>query len=426
MNDLRTGNDRLCSNESSFGGKIINDLDYESSIDRMHRVMDYYSMSQLLQPEHEYFENKKACIIGFNCYKQLEHNNYLLFSKLGGLKGDKLPRDNPYRKSQLAKTNTSRRIKMLIAVVDRFHLNEFSLAFMTLTMPKELSVWLSYQKNGKDMAWRMFAKFWDWYDGNFGSGLAASVNLHTWKSEMPLEPHYHFHCLIPNYKWVLTEKKDDNDDSACEFIKQEWHKQKSGRLVPVSEDDLRQIKLVWWKIVAKICIRNNVSWWGLGNSENAQKLDIHFAFANWWDIGRIKLMHWFNYQGRFPLEDYAKYSNKHTDCPNPPDWLTNYENRTRIFGWWKQMKKMVIIEKDEKIKINPITGNQMLYYGLKPIYNLMEDGNIGFLEVIRGNPVFHRLRGNELAWLLSVQRDLHPAVELDRIYNTQPDEMGGD
>lgn len=423
MNPVGQADSRLCSNESPSDVEIIKELNYDDSIDRLDRIMDFYSMSQLLQPKHEYFEDKKACITGFESYKQPEHKKFLVFSKLGGLNGERMPRGNPYRRQQLAKSHTARRIKMIKKFIESYCLAGFRFAFLTLTMPKELSVWLSYQENGKDIAWRMFSKFWDWYDGHFGSGLGAAVNLHTWRSEIPFEPHFHFHALIPNYKKRLVDIEDDNGEKAYEFERLEWHRQRGGRLVPVSKEDLIEMKLAWWLIIAKVCQTHNVGWYGLESSEYSQKLDIHFAYACWWDIGKVKLMHWFNYQGRCPLEDYAKYSNKHLDCPNPPEWLVNYDNHSRAFGWWKGMNKLVEIEKEDKIKINPVTGGRMEYYGMRSIYELMEEGNIGFLEVIRGKPIFHRLSYKEMTWLISVQRDLHPGIKRAMLYDTQVGDM---
>lgn len=420
MGTVSRAGERLCSTESSFDDKIIKGLDYADSIDRLNRIMDFYSMSQLLQPKHKYFADKGACIREFTGYKEPENEKKLLCATICGMPGERMNRKNPYRKHQLSKTNTGRKIKMLKSLVEHYKLSGFRFAFQTLTMPKELSYWLSYQKHGKDIAWRMYHKFWEWYDVYFGGGMAAHVNLHTWRSEVPLEPHYHFHSLIPNYQKKMVSVQDDKGDNGYEFVVQDWHRQRGGRYVPVSETDLREIKLAWWRIIAKTCKKHKVEWYGLESSEYAQKLDIHYAYANWLEIiGKCKLMHWFNYQGRYPLEDYTKYSNKHLDCPDPAEWLENYENHNRAFGWWKQMKVLAPVKKDDKIKINPVTGRDMEYWGHWSVYDLMNEGHIGFLEVIKGKPVFHRLSGKELAWLLSVQRYRHPAIERGMLYECQ-------
>lgn len=419
--NVRAGADsRLCSIESSFNDKIIKDIDYNDSIDRLNRIMDFYSMSKLLQPKHLYFADKGACIKETIGFKEPENEKLLLFAKICGMPGERLNRKNPYRKHQLSKSNTSRKIKMLKALIEKYNLTGFRFAFLTLTMPKELSYWLSYQKHGKDIAWRMYHKFWAWYDEYYGGGMAAHVNLHTWRSEVPLEPHFHFHCLIPNYQKKMSDIKDEAGENGYEFKIQEWHRQRGGRYVPVSEKDIKAIKLAWWRIIAKVCNKHKVEWYGLESSEYSQKIDIHYAYANWREIvGKCKLMHWFNYQGRYPLEDYAKYSNKHLDCPNPPEWLENYTNHNRAFGWWKQLKVIAPVKKNENIKIHPVTGRDMEYWGHWSVYELIDQGHIGFLEVIRGKPVFHRLSGKELAWLLSVQRYRHPAIEHDMMYEYQ-------
>ena len=172
--------DRLCSIESSYEDAVDTEL---RKIDGIDRIFAWRSLKELLQPEHKYFEDKQACIKGFLAYKRTEQARALLYPVVCGKPGKRLPRGNPYRKHQLARSNTARRIKMMLHLIKTFKLNDFKMAFITFSFPKEISIWLSNQKNGIDMAWRLREKLWKWYDTRFGLGLAASTNLHTWETE---------------------------------------------------------------------------------------------------------------------------------------------------------------------------------------------------------------------------------------------------
>ena len=410
---------RLCSNESSFESKLGSHLMNYDSIDAMNRVMDFYAMSALLQPRHNYFIDKQARIIDWLWYKEPEHKKMLGYVKLGGEKGKRMPRENPYRRHQLAKHNTARKIRMMKSMVEKFKLEDFMLAYLTLTMPEQLSIWLSNQDKGADMAWTLFQKFWKWYNERFGDGLAAHVNLHTWKTQNPLEPHFHFHCLIPNYMQKKSEIIDDEECETFELVKQPWHKQRGGKDVPVSEAEILEIKVAWGMILEKFARKKDIQWTKMRGTLGYKKLNIYIKYAAWREIDKIQLMHWFNYDGRYPLEDYTKYSNKHLDCDNPLGWLTGYENHNRAYGWWKIMKKIAPVRKEDKTKLNPVTGNEMEYMGRLSLYEVMELGPIGFLEVIKGKAVFHRLSGAELNWLISVQRDLHPGKVRAMMYDNQ-------
>lgn len=412
MKTVNMETDRLCSNESPSTCIIRSDWSYSDTIDRFNRIVGLKMLKSLLQPKHEYFSDKKGYIIDYMAYRHPEDKKMLLYPKIGGAYGERLNRANPARKHQLSRCHTSRRVKMVIDVAGAYHLEDFKVTFLTLTMPKQLSMWLGGQKNGSDMAWRLFKKMWAWYNDRLGPGLAASVNLHTWKTDNPLEPHYHFHLLIPNYKVEEIDIEDDIGNKSYYLKKQDWHIQRGGREVPVSEDMILEVKKAWYDILSKFANKHSIEWARMsGAALGAKDLDIKYGFTDIAsDLGRCKLIHWFNYQGRYPLEDYAKYSNDNTECPNPPAFITEYENRARCYGWWKNLNRMIKEKIKPKQKLNPVNGRVMDYYGHWTIQQLFNQGPLGFLEVVKGVPVYHRLNGEELAWLLSVQKK-KPAID---------------
>jgi hypothetical protein len=394
----------LCSTESSSTAKIKLPFD-KYRVYGINRVVGWHELKELLAPKHSFFKGKEAYIDYFYAYKPEESSKYLLYPKVSGKTGERMPKENPYRKHQIARSNTARRIDMMFNLVNKFKLSEFNMAFLTITMPKEISVALSEKKTGVKIAWLMYEKFWKKYNDIFGENLASSVNLHTWKTELPFEPHYHFHMLIPNYRIREVdlsvfggENNEDSGDTGYEFVRQEWHRQRGGKYVPVSEQQLEQVRKMWTEILKKYSRLNHVE------VDWEKKVDIHYAYGQLNDgAGKIQVMHWFNYQGRYPLEDYAKYSNKNPGCPNPPEWLKKYTNRARSYGWWLFMGKIAFVKKEVR-KVNPLSGEIMEYVGRLNLYDLLARGRLGFLDIVKGKPVYHRLNGREIMWLVKIQK----------------------
>lgn len=382
---------RLCSTESPYGIESSGTSKY-APVYFVDRIIGWHELKELLNPQHEYFKDMGASIENFKAYQPEGKENLFLYPVVCGKDGKKLSRYNPYRKHQLSRSHTARRVNMMFELVEKYKLSGFRMAFLTLTMPKEISVYLSERKSTIDIAWRIFKTFWIWYDKRFGTGLAASVNLHTWKTEMPLEPHYHFHCLIPNYKLSMAGNDVDIGDY-FQFQQQEWSRQRGGRYVPVSDNELIEVKEKWKDILLKFARKRNIKW-------GSQDIDLHYAYGNLnEEKGKIKLMHWFNYQGRYSLEDYTIYSNKNPKCDNPPDWLVCYENRSRTFGWWNIMR-IISGKIKEHNRLNPLTGKPMIDKGKWDLWRLIDRGKMGFLDIVKGKPVYHILKGKEILFLV--------------------------
>ena len=370
----------------------------------MNRVVGWRALKDLLQPTHRWFQGKGAYMVDFAVYRAKEGGKTLIYPRVAGPWGGRLPRENPYRKYQLSRSHTGRKIKAVVALVESFKLNDFRVASVVLTFPEEISRWLSRQENGREMAWRLFGKFWAWYDRKFGPGLAANVNLHTWKTEKPVDPHFHFHLLAANYREVEVPSVEDEDgNSARGFEKQPWHRQRGKTLVPWSDEARVEVKSFWWETLDRFASRHGVTMPLTWCPEN---IDIYVDFISLDDeLGKAKLMHKFNYQGRHPMEDYARYSNKDPDCADPPGWLQGYDNRARPFGWWRRIGALAK-DKSDREKLHPVSGEKLEYVGPWPLEYVLKlgAGRLGFLDMVRGKPVFAELRSEEIAWLRSVVR----------------------
>jgi len=130
---------------------------------------------------------------------------------------------------------------------------------------------------------------------------------------------------------------------------------------------------------------------------------------------KAAMMGTMNYVGRNPIEDYAVYSNEqlhqeHVICPDPPGWLLKYTNRSRPFGWWRSLKALAGSRKEEREKLHPLTGGRLEYLGRYSLGELLarNHGQLGFLDVVKGRPVFSTFRWYELDWLKSVVRGRSP------------------
>jgi len=125
---------------------------------------------------------------------------------------------------------------------------------------------------------------------------------------------------------------------------------------------------------------------------------------------KAAMMGTINYVGRNPIEDFAVYSNSHPDCPSPPGWLLKYQNKSRPFGWWRSLKTLAGSQEGEREKLHPLTGERLDYLGRCSLLGLLahNHGRLGFLDVVKGRPVFSCLDRWEMDWLLSVERGRSP------------------
>lgn len=370
--------------------------------DLPYRVVGFRKLRDLLQPKHAYFSGHQGYIKKFSCYDAGDAYNLYPRVKIPG--GS---RKNPYRKHQLRSKHTQATIKKLLALREIAKLDDFKVAVVIPTFPRELSEWLSRQPHGTEMAWRLFNRFWANVYSKLeddSNGQAAYVNLHTWKTEEPTIPHFHFHAAIPNY--CLAESADILDPDGhqgYEFKKKAWHKQRGGTEVPFTDKGLDAIKWWWHALLVKFAIRHGVREFVPGDW---QDIDVFVDFVSWADeVGKAKLMNKLNYQSRHWIEDYARYSSNHLDCPEPPVWLEGYNNATRTFGWWKHLKSLTAgVELGKAEVLSPVTGEAMKYVGALDTNELLVAalGRVGTLDFVKGSPVYGTLSQSDIDWLRQV------------------------
>jgi len=367
-----------------------------------YEIVGFWKLRELLRPKHPYFKDNEGYLRDFSFHD--DGDNFFCYPRV------KIPYGagrNPYRKRQLRAKHTARTIKKLLAFKDSWHMDNFKVAVTVLTFPGELSEWLSKQSGGTAMTWRLFKRFWaeDYSTlDDDSSDQAAYVNLHKWKTEEPVLPHFHFHVLVPNYRVVeVSEVQDEDGNNTYEFKRKSWHKQRGGREVPFSDGVLQELKKRWHSRLVKFATRHGIramvpaSWEGI---------DVFVDYVSWDnDVGKARLMNKLNYQSRHWIEDYATFSNKHTDCVNPPSWLEGYSNATRTFGWWRHLTSLTIGAKEEKQTLSPINGKPMEYKSTISLDGLLmvSGGTVGTLEFFRGVPLLGQLCTGDFDWLRSVR-----------------------
>lgn len=362
------------------------------AVKRFTRLVGFLKLKSLLKPIHRYFTDKAGEIEQFQIYEDKEAD--LVYPKVKAYH-----KNNPYRRYRLTHRKSSKTYKYMRAFVEKEKLDDFAVASLVLTMPKEVSEYLAGEcKRGCRLAWSLFEGFWG-KDIPEAIGqdikLACHTNLHLWRTQVPTEPHFHFHSLIPNYGLVESTYKDELENIAFEFGRWEWHRQRGGRLVPFSDSQLNKLKTLWLARLQRFCKRHSLR-------AIEGKVDIYVDYIDAWG----KLLHRFNYNGRHWSENYAQYSNEHPGCDDPPEWLEDYENRARVKGWWCNLKTIGAGKRGDKAKISPYTGEPMKYMYSVSYEGLLSyaGGDLGSVEFVKGEPIESVLSELDLEWLKGVMK----------------------
>ncbi|MBA7713429.1 hypothetical protein ES703_122432 [subsurface metagenome] len=317
-----------------------------------------------------------------------------------------MPLGNPYRLRRISRSHTARKIKALFAVADAYKVR-LRLAHMVTTCPEPVSGWAIVKVSRRQIMWKELGRpFLDGLEDILGPGLGADTNYHTWSSACPLKPHSHFHNLVANLRVVESDVLDEDDQPAYTMTEIPWHRQRGGKDVPLADQQLIDVKKLWWRLLAAFVEKHRVDW-NPGTEEAGWKgVDVWVEPRD----TKVAMMGTINYVGRNPLEDFAVYSNAHPDCPDPPGWLLKYSNRSRPFGWWRHLKALAGSRKEEREKLHPLTGERLDYLGKYSLRELLarNHGQLGFLDVVKGRPVFSGLDRWEMDWLKSVVKSRAP------------------
>lgn len=391
----------------------------ENSQARSTRLVGFGKLKSLLQPVHRYFRDKLGYVKQFALYRDDKQGIDLAYPIISGHiitiegpdRGDvlvladryeRLHRDNPYRRRQQSHRASQRTFKRLRKFVDRNKLDDFEVASLTLTMPKNVSEFITSiiaenRDKGKRWSWTLFEGFWN-EDlpavVNQDIYLASHTNLHLWRSENPTQPHVHFHSLIANYGLTESNIEDDNGEKAMELKLWKWHRQRGGTLVPFSEEQLEDLKKRWQARINRFARKH-------GLEEVEGKVDVYVDYVDDWP----RLLHKLNYNGRHWSENYAEYSNDNPDCEDPPAWLEGYENKSRVRGWWSNLKSFVV-DDTERDKVSPYTGESMQYL-FRTTYDglIYHASTLGLVDFVRGQAVEVELTIEQQKWLKEVMAD---------------------
>ena len=250
----------------------------------------------------------------------------------------------------------------------------------------------------------MFRKLWAKLSVIMGieGELAGMVNLHIWKTENPLQPHFHFHVIILNY-YRIGDGVDEKLVKLFGFginksYTNEANKTRTGP-VALSDSQLEAVKKDWTKIVRNSCKRNKIKCNYLdGNVETDKMLNLYVDYVKLDQIS--KFIHKLNYQRRHWSEDYVRFTEKNPDCSNPPDWLESYSNTVRVFGFWKQLKVFggdKDLEAEPKIDFN--TGEELEYQEHLKGFTEIEYISLFCYDGWKGRPIINELDANDVAWL---------------------------
>lgn len=378
---------------------------------RFTRLVGFRKIRDLLQPVHSFFANKKAWIESFTQYSDADKD--LVYPNIKADKG------NPYRKHQLTSKSSTRTYKRIKNLVNSRNIDDFQVCDLTLTMPKFMSEYLAQQgKQGRELAWRLFNGFWTEDLPEVIKQpeleLACHVNLHVWRTQQPLEPHFHFHTLIPNYAHVKDDSEDEEttslivipvpNETALILKKWNWYRQRGGKRieVPFNNGQLELLKKLWADRLKRFCKRHSLEWSQVydkdTDSYRDQKIDVYVYAINDW----VRFLHKLNYVSRSWLEDFANYSNANPECAAPPGWLVDYGNKSRVKGWWSNIKEFTV-EDTDKGKISPYTGEKMTCIDRCVWPNeLLNAGNsFGYVDFSKGRAFESDFTNEEIEWLKS-------------------------
>ncbi|GAH72368.1 unnamed protein product, partial [marine sediment metagenome] len=241
---------------------------------------------------------------------------------------------------------------------------------LALTFPGEITDWLVKQNHGftrdsEAEVWKLFRELWSkaifkgrgknrvkiqpsleelLLDGRPGK-LGCHVNLHIWSTKEPQRPHWHFHVLAVNQSYT------------------------DGKFIEIGHyletERLEEFKRLWKARLIQFADKHGI---GVPSLKGKALPVVYFQYIE--GSNRAKIVHKWQYVNRSAVEDFALYSNDNPGCANPPDWLVEYDNRARAFGWFREIRGILgkeayeALNEDKQVKTCPVCGDRMQPLGI--------------------------------------------------------------
>ena len=311
-------------------------------------------------------------------------------------------RNNPYRRYKIARDHASKTVREIFDLKEAAHLENLKVTVLTLTFPKELSQALAEKSTGLDIAWRTFQRFWDncflALDKD-SPGLSCMANLHFWSSILPLLPHFHIHILLLNYRLVLVAVDPENGQS-FELVERRFPVNEDGKRLPFTKSQFEQLRSGWKLDLKQMAFRHKIPCPSLENDGDVN-LEAHYFDLNR-SRDRAGFSNYLKYQTRPPIVDYARYSNKNLNCPDPTELIQTYTNKTRVYGWLNNRKGIIgTLPATEKTKLSPFDSKPMIYAGRLTLDQVLytSGGELGSLDFRKGKPILRDLSQDDIDWL---------------------------
>ena len=330
------------------------------------RLVGMSKVRSLLKPRHKWFADRQGEIVEWQGYECTEFPRPVFAYPSLSLVTDQL---NPYRLSVKAGHSAMKSLRVLGDVLAINEIRGVKVLDFTFTFPGELTKWLAGQNHGftrdsEDLAWKLWREFWgkpvfkgrgknrvkvlpsleEFLSGGIDGKLGSHVNLHIWSTKDPGRAHWHFHVLLVNQSYADGKFQEIDhylEGEKLEGLKRLW---KARLLVFAREHNVRVPSLKGKALPV-----------------------VYFQFIDWFN--RSKVIHKWAYVNRAPIEDFAIFSNGNLSCADPPDWLVEYSNRARAFGWFRKFGEIIgkevckAMAENNKEKTCPACGGKLKKVG---------------------------------------------------------------
>ncbi|MBI4202176.1 MAG: hypothetical protein HY532_03560 [Chloroflexi bacterium] len=379
-------------------------------------VVGWRKLRSSLAPLHPYFQDKQASVAGVDVVEGGgEEGRTFAFPRVSGSK------KNPFVLHERNRKLAGRTLRMLEAFRKAAGLRVLPVLNLEWSLPKSLSLALGCmedQYGARELAWALFKRYWaevlePRLLGGAPGHLPARANLHLWASSEPVAGnwHFHFHIMVLLVAW-------EGFAAGPEFHLLKWGEGANGGKLPVTEAVLADMKAEGRALILRTAKRHGwrvPEFEGEGKEEVLSYLWVDFQKLRDVDdrergepagVGRAKLLHDIAYMSRSPLEDFAAYTLKHPGAAVPDEDVMGYSNKSRLFGYWKNLREVTEAMKTEGSKgveeHSPVTGEVL--EGKTRTYSvagLLEAfPSLGGVDFESGGVVETLLSTEDRAWLL--------------------------